>query len=249
MQWILRTLLLLVVFGSLAHADVADPATLFVQGVDSFYGRGVERDTRKGCDLFEQAAEQGLPAAQYNIGNCYHTGIGREADIDSAIGWYERAVASDDVSAMATLGTIYLLDRPRDETTARGCSLLNEASEKGNMHSPLVLGIAHHKGICDEKDDAKAIEYYRLAAERGHVLALALLFHIHSEGLYGREPNPEEAEYWRQAFTAKRNPYFTADWTIACALARAYEDGLGVEPDAQRAASYRDQCETQTTLP
>ena len=41
-------------------------------------------------------AEQGRPAAQYNIGHLFHHGLGVELDLDSARGWYRKAADQGD---------------------------------------------------------------------------------------------------------------------------------------------------------
>jgi TPR repeat protein len=41
---------------------------------------------------FRKSAEQGFARAQYRLGSCYHNGEGVEADKNTALYWYKKAM-------------------------------------------------------------------------------------------------------------------------------------------------------------
>lgn len=56
-------------------------------------GEGVPRDVAAAAKWTEQAARQGLMAAQHELGHLYRLGTGVPLDIDLARHWYGKAAA------------------------------------------------------------------------------------------------------------------------------------------------------------
>ena len=54
-------------------------------------GEHVKENDEKAVAYFQQAAEQELPVAQYNLGNCYYNGWGTSKDNGSAKFWMKKA--------------------------------------------------------------------------------------------------------------------------------------------------------------
>lgn len=57
------------------------------------------------------AAEQGLPAAQYNLGFMYERGEGVGQDYAEAAHWFRRAAEQGEVEAQNNLGVLYAAGR------------------------------------------------------------------------------------------------------------------------------------------
>ncbi|PKY62652.1 HCP-like protein [Rhizophagus irregularis] len=57
-----------------------------------FNGKGVEKNKSEALKYFEQAAEDGVVVAMYNVGNMYYNGIGCAKDIEKAKHYIELAV-------------------------------------------------------------------------------------------------------------------------------------------------------------
>lgn len=56
---------------------------------------GTEQDIDKAVACFSDAAQRGVPEAQYELGVCYRRGEGVEQDIKVALYWYEKLPARD----------------------------------------------------------------------------------------------------------------------------------------------------------
>ena len=54
-------------------------------------GHGVVKDSRRALILLERSAKQGLPVAQYELGNCFMHGYGVDMDVERAHYWWGRA--------------------------------------------------------------------------------------------------------------------------------------------------------------
>ena len=57
--------------------------------------------------LFTEAAKQGLPDAQFNLGNMYENGQGVKQDYSKAREWYEKAAKQGHARAQNNLGFMY----------------------------------------------------------------------------------------------------------------------------------------------
>jgi len=69
-----------------------DARALMVEGWRYETGDGVAQDTERAFALYREAAAQGAPEAEYQLGLMYELGIGTERDVHAANYWYERAV-------------------------------------------------------------------------------------------------------------------------------------------------------------
>ncbi|MCH8325869.1 MAG: sel1 repeat family protein, partial [Bacteroidetes bacterium] len=65
------------------------------------------RDYQKSFYWFEKAAEQGVAAAQYNLGIIYADGYGVLKDNKEAITWYKKAANQGYAKAQYDLGVLY----------------------------------------------------------------------------------------------------------------------------------------------
>ena len=66
-------------------------------------GRGVRQDYATACEWYRKAADQGCPAAQYNLGVMYDRGRGVRQDHATACEWYRKAADQGDPEAQRML--------------------------------------------------------------------------------------------------------------------------------------------------
>ncbi|CAG8680291.1 3043_t:CDS:1, partial [Scutellospora calospora] len=76
-------------------ADKRNAMALNTLGLCYQKGRGTNANKAEGFKIFEQAAKMGLPASQYELGNCYEYGEGVEKNWNKALYWYQKAVEKD----------------------------------------------------------------------------------------------------------------------------------------------------------
>lgn len=62
-------------------------------------GHSVPEDYAEAMWWYRKAADAGNAAAMFNIGWIYHKGLGVTESLDTAVSWYERAVAIGDKQA------------------------------------------------------------------------------------------------------------------------------------------------------
>jgi TPR repeat protein len=69
-------------------------------------GTRSEADYRLAADFLGKAANQGLPAAQFNFGVMNERGLGLPRDVNTAIGWYRKAASQGDPNARQALAKL-----------------------------------------------------------------------------------------------------------------------------------------------
>ena len=111
--------------------------------------------------LYLEAVKSGLPRAHYNLGVCYHFGIGVGVNHEEAIKNYEKAIAGGSTEALVYLSKMYALGEGVEIDRAKSDALLDEAAEKGNPTACFILG-GH---AANEKDSVRALSYFKKAAE------------------------------------------------------------------------------------
>ncbi|NOG71990.1 SEL1-like repeat protein [Roseicella sp. DB1501] len=131
-------------------------------------------DDRDAAQLYRLAADQGLAAAQVNLGVFYEAGRGGLSKDDrQAAELYRLAAEQGFAAAQANLGLFYETGRgglPKDDR--RAAELYELAADQGNAHAQVSLGVFHETGRGGlPKDDQRAAELYRLAADQGFAVA------------------------------------------------------------------------------
>lgn len=121
-------------------------------------------------------AEKNDVAAQRNIGHLYRWGQGVEKDIDKAMQWYRRAAELGFSRAQANLAAIYL--QGEEGVTVNydeAHKWFAAAAIQGHAVAQYNLGLMFELGLGIEKNEAKALGWYNLAAKSGQPEALERL--------------------------------------------------------------------------
>jgi TPR repeat protein len=107
-------------------------------------------------------------------------------------------------------------------------------SQKPNPSAMNWLGLFYDGGFGTERNDSKALHWYRKAAEIGDASATNNLGWTYEKGHLGVKQSYEKAiEYYQQAISSDPDEFFA--YTN---LGRLYESGLGVEQDDVMARIY-----------
>ena len=87
---------------------------------------GSDQDKRKAFEYYLELAKKGYYQDQYNVGKCYHFGIGIEANIDVAVNWYEKASCKGSINAKDALTNLLSSDQISQHRIARIKTLLRK---------------------------------------------------------------------------------------------------------------------------
>ncbi|QDO96676.1 sel1 repeat family protein [Ferrovibrio terrae] len=144
----------------------------FVQGVRA-YEAG---DHKAAYEAWLPLANRGDVAAMRNIGHLYRWGQGVEKDIAQAIHWYRLAAEKGFSRAQANLAAIYLQGEegtPVDYDEAH--KWFAAAAVQNLAVAQYNLGLMYELGLGVEKNEARALGWYNLAAKSGQPEAIERL--------------------------------------------------------------------------
>ncbi len=117
--------------------------------------------------LLEQAAKLGNISAMVDIADAMNTPSSKLYNPTKAITWYEKATQAGSLSAMTSLGRIYLASNNKT-LTYKGLSLLEKASAHEYGSASLELGRYYRDGRDGKPNFIKAITYFQLAKNQGN---------------------------------------------------------------------------------
>ena len=121
----------------------------------------------EAASLIGQAAEDGLPVAQYRLSKLHEKGLGLPRDLVAARQWTERAAQAGNIAAMHDLAVYYADGEGGERSYASAAEWFRRASEYGVLDSQYNLGVLYSQGLGLTADPAEALFWFSVAAENG----------------------------------------------------------------------------------
>ena len=200
--------------------------------MSELFNKAYEYETRGDYEnairFYLEAAEKGIPEAQYNLANLYYQGVGVQQSYTEALKWYHEAAELGLSEAQFNLALVYEKGEGTEQNHIEAIKWYTKAAEQGDMYAQHNLALIYENGKGVEKDIEKAFELYLMAAERGLANAQYNLALMYDFG-YGVEQNYLEAVKWYTAAAEQ------GDREAQFNLALIYENGKGVEKDIKKA--------------
>ena len=132
---------------------------------------GVGKDAKEAVKWFRKAAEQGLDAAQINLGSAYETGEGVPQDMKVAVKWYRKAAEQGDSYGQYRLGAMYMngLGVTLNHKEAR--KWFRKAAEQGYDKAQCALAVNYAIGKGVFQNYVTAYAWASIAATNGNNIA------------------------------------------------------------------------------
>lgn len=153
------------------------------------------------CQL-KKNADQGDPAAQYRVANCYLEGNGTKKSLEQFEHYLESSAQKIDKRAFYTTGWIYdhginLSTHPGDNTVLyyqtqsyeNAFTYYLKSALAGDLDALATLGYFYEHGLGTTQSEQEAINYYKKAADGGDAWASVLLLKAASEGRIDLSPD------------------------------------------------------------
>ena len=194
-------------------------------------------------EMIRQSAEQGWPAAQFNMGLLCEEGFFVEKDERQAFEWYSRAAKQKCLEAMTALGLCHYkgIGVPADLTNA--LSWLTTAAEEDDSRAQLLLAEIYAKDErCQNKD--QALYWFCRMAQDDPIRCAALQKYVLVPPYYDQVP--PEAHYemdWyppypkmmtREEFCELLAKAEHGDVIAMCQVADCYKEGNGTERNIEQ---------------
>ena len=142
----------------------------------------MEQDYSEAVKWYRQAADQGYPEAENNLGAMYESGRGIPPDDVVAVKWFRLAAVHENVKAQTNLGIM-------NANVGRGVTQVNfaearkwlqSAADRGEVKAQSNLGALYATGRGVPQSYVEAAKWYGLAARRGDEAAGSILEKIRS---------------------------------------------------------------------
>ncbi len=144
-------------------AAAGDPVALF-QLASAKLDAG---DGEEGVKLMRQAAERGLPIAQYRMGKIYEDGALVPKDENAARRWTERAANGGNRRAMHNLAMLYAEGQGVPQSYEKAAKWFQQAALLGLTNSQYNLGFLYEQGLGVPESLEDAYVWYSIAAKAG----------------------------------------------------------------------------------
>ncbi|MGP9666732.1 tetratricopeptide repeat protein [Psychrobacter sp. AOP31-A1-22] len=146
--------------------------------------------------------DQGKAEAHYRIAVMYDNGDGFGRDYQKAAMWYAKAAEQGHTKAQFNLGTLYERGEGVAEDYNKAMSLWKIAADNGATKAQFNIALNHK----ENKDYAKAVEWYTKAAEQGHADSQNNLGVMYAKG-EGVRMNPTKARQLFKQAAAQNQEY------------------------------------------
>ncbi len=183
-----------------AAAEKGEAVAQFWLGWRYVRGLGVARSRDEAERWMRSAADQGLVAAQYQMGLMAELEPTRPGQVVTgnyavAAEWFQKAAAGDHPEAMLRLGDLYYYGK-LGYNYAEAAKWFRRAAELGQRQAPGRLGNLYRDSHDDfPQDRAEAARWFGIAAKRGDVEAQYSLGELLLEDA-GTPGDTGEAERW-----------------------------------------------------
>lgn len=152
------------------------------------------KDYPQALLLLHPLAEQGVPAAQYTLGQMYRHGRGFVLSLPEALPWLQQAAAAGYPPAQIALGEMHEAGEGVTQDLDVAEQWFRKAADSGSAQGQLHLGV-HYIRINPGRDFAKAATWLKLAAQQNEAEAQYFLARLFLDG-NGVEQDRAEAMVW-----------------------------------------------------
>lgn len=148
---------------------------------------GVEQNFTRAAFWFEEAANNGIANAAYNLGVLYHQGLGVDQDLDKALYWYREAAKKNHPEAQYNLGIAHIEGIGTDYNPQLAAEFFERSANGGIMEAAYNLGLIYENGLMGKPNNQEALYWYKTAADDGNQEAKAALAQLAEKLQVGEE--------------------------------------------------------------
>lgn len=193
------------------------------------YSQGGKDEYR---EIIKASADHGSAAAALEMHNIYHEGDYIAQDERKAGEYLDKAIEAEYPPALCTLGSYYANgDFGYPKNSQMALSLWQKAAEGKNGTAAELIGNFYSDGISVSRDIDAAIEWYDRAIEYGNPRGYYDIGSIYEKAEFGRQDYDKALYYYTKGHECQ-------NVSSTLALARKYEEGVGVEADPVKAFDF-----------
>ncbi len=127
----------------------------------------IERDLDRAITWFQEAANNGVANAKYNLGVLYHQGMGVTASLDKAMELYIEAADMGHPEAQYNLGIANIEGIGVPYNPQKAAQYFEKAAKQNITEAAYNLGLIHENGLLGQQKPDIALTWYKHAADAG----------------------------------------------------------------------------------
>jgi|Dee2metaT_26_FD_contig_91_33008_length_1494_multi_3_in_0_out_0_1 TPR repeat protein len=158
-----------------------------------------QRKAKGVLQRVEDAANQGLVIAQYNLGIIYSNGRGVPQNITKAVEMFGKAARMGLAEAQFNYGNAFHNGRGAEQNYEEAVKWFRLSANQGDADAQLNLANAYYKGHGVPLDIPTAIEWWKKCGRQGNVSASYYLGFMYSKGRGCTENKITALEWYRRA--------------------------------------------------
>ncbi len=156
-------------------------------------GGQVQPDLGEAAKWYQRAADQGVSAAQNNLGLMYAQGRGVPRDVARAAQLWLVAAEKDHTIAQFNLGLAYFRGEGVAKNQSQATGWFRRAGELGLASAQYAMGQVIRMGLVSGGNEAEALGWYEMAAAQGDKKAQAQAEELRKTGVKPRAPGVKTA--------------------------------------------------------
>ena len=135
---------------------------LYVAGHDN-----VKQNLPRAVQWFQEAANNGISNAKYNLGVLYHQGMGVDKNLDKAMQLYTQAADLGHPEAQYNLGIANIEGIGVPYNPQKAAYYFKQAAQHNITEAAYNLGLIYENGLLGEAKPDIALTWYKQAADAG----------------------------------------------------------------------------------
>jgi len=200
-------------------------AELYDQGI------GVPRDTTKAVELYTEAVENGDLVAAYVLGLKYRDGKGVKKNLSAAIDLLTMVCRHGNNRACLDLAKLFMYNTEIDDNYAKALEVLKIGASRGDTNAIIQISNMYRDGNGIVQDAAASEIWQSLFADKTRVTYECAIADI----LFNQKNNNAGLSIAFELYLdAAKCGHIGAQYTVAL----CYRDGIGTEPDFERAIDW-----------
>ncbi|RHZ60990.1 hypothetical protein Glove_350g116 [Diversispora epigaea] len=160
-----------------------------------FHGRGIEKDLKKGFQIYSKVADEGSDIALNRVAYCYYKGFGVEKNEKKACELFFKSAEKGNGSAQFNAGECYKNGMGIAKDEAKGFQLHLKSALVGNINAINNTGYCYDNGIGVDVNKREAFKWFFKGAEKGNPFSQHNLGYLYANG-YGIDQDLEKAFEW-----------------------------------------------------
>ncbi|MEN8118097.1 MAG: T9SS type A sorting domain-containing protein [Bacteroidota bacterium] len=182
--------------------SVKDPEVwkLVTEGVNYLSGaKGYEKDYELAFSLFEQAALENEPIAQFFLGKMFEQGLGVEKNLQKAIKYFQISADNDNNASLLELGKVYKNGNGVKQNFKNAVRYFKKSSDKNSSKGQYAMGYMYFKGLGTDQDYNKAFHLFSKGEKDDFAPSLFMLGICYENGYYVETDFDKAVKYYELA--------------------------------------------------